>query len=238
MKSYQKYFSACLLALLTQAAFAQSAPTLGSASSFAVLSAASASGGAVTITDSAITGDAGTSGLAASYMNTRSTVSGAITAPVSAQVLTDLNGAYDALAAVSCTQTLTGTLAGVTLRPGVYCFDAAAAPTGTLTLDGPANGIWLFKIGTGGTGALTGTNFSVELANGASVCNVTWWAAQAATMTDSHFKGNILAGTAITMTRGTFGGRALAKAAVTFTGVVATGCDPANWYQGTPNPFL
>src|SRR3954464_7004994 len=63
MNSCQKYFSVCALALLTQAAFAQSAPSLGSASSFTVLSAAPNGGGAVTCTDSSVTGDVGSSGL-------------------------------------------------------------------------------------------------------------------------------------------------------------------------------
>src|SRR5207248_11153235 len=40
MNSRLKYLSTFLLALLTQAAFAQSVPTLGSASNFTVLSAA------------------------------------------------------------------------------------------------------------------------------------------------------------------------------------------------------
>jgi hypothetical protein len=125
-----------------------------------------------------------------------------VTAPVSAQVLTDFNDAYAAIAATSCDETLTGTLAGVTLAPGVYCFDAAATLTGTLTLAGDPSAVWIFKIGTGGTGALTGTNFSVVLANGVPACNVTWWVAQAATLTDSNFKGSILAGAAITATGG------------------------------------
>ncbi|OGA58038.1 MAG: hypothetical protein A3G81_24720 [Betaproteobacteria bacterium RIFCSPLOWO2_12_FULL_65_14] len=233
MNACLKYFSACLLALLSQAAFAQSAPALGAASSFAILSAAPGGGGAVTCTDSAITGDVGSTGLPASVVQTGCAISGAIIAPVSAQVLTGFNGAYDALAAVSCDQTLTGTLAGVTLTPGVYCFDAAAALTGTLTLDGQgdANAVWIFKIGTGGTGALTGTNFSVVMANGAQPCNVYWWVAEAATLTTSDFKGTILAGAAITVTGGTFAGRTLAKAAVTLTGVAATGCG-----GGTFNP--
>ena len=157
-------------------AFAAAAPSLGTASSFAVLSAASGGGRAVTCSDS----------------------------------------------------TLTGTLAGVTLPPGVYCFDAAATLTGTLTLAGPSNGIWIFKIGTSGTGALTSTNFSVVMANGALPCNVYWRVAEAATMTTSDFKGSILGGTAITITGGTFAGRAFAKAAVTLTGVAATGCGGAN----------
>ncbi len=128
----------------------------------------------------------------------------------------DFLSAYATLASIPCDQTLTGTLAGVTLAPGVYCFDAASTTTGgTLTLKGPVNGMWLFKIGTLGTGALTGTNFSVVMAGGGQACNVNWWVAQAATMTDSNFQGTILAGADITVTRGTFNGDALAGGAGT-----------------------
>ncbi len=227
MNNLQKNLSTCLLvtaALLGGAypAFAaSSAPALGTASSFAVLSAAPDGGGAVTCTDSTIIGDVGSSGARASVVQTNCKISGAIIAPTSA----DFNGAYDTLAAVSCTEYLTGTLAGVTLAPGVYCFDAAATLTGTLTLAGGSNDTWLFKIGTSGTGALTGTNFSVVMANGAVACNVYWWVAEAATMTTSDFKGTILAGAAITTTGGTFEGRALAKAAVTLTGAAFLGCE-------------
>lgn len=227
MNSCQKYFSVCVLALLTQGAFAQSAPTLGAASNFAVLSAAPNGGGAVTCTDSAIMGDVGSSGAPASVVQTSCTVNGAVVAPVSTQVVNDFNTAYDALAATSCVQPLTGTLAGITLTPGVYCFDAAATLTGTLTLDGQgnANASWLFLVGTSGTGALTGTNFSVVMANAAQACNVYWSVAEAATMTTSNFTGTILAGAAITLTGGTFHGDALAKAAVTLTGAQAIGCE-------------
>jgi hypothetical protein len=62
----------------------------------------------------------------ASVVQTGCTISGAIIAPVSAQVVTDFNAGYDAFGAASCGQTLTGTLAGITLAPGVYCFAAAA----------------------------------------------------------------------------------------------------------------
>ena len=111
--------------------------------------------------------------------------------------------------------------------PGVYCFDAAATSTGhVLTLNGSSTDTWIFKIGTLGTGALTGTNFSVVTPSGAPPpCNnVFWWVAQAATMTDSQFVGTILAGDAITVTRGTFNGDALAKAAVTTTGTTVSAC--------------
>ena len=204
---------------------AATSPPLGAASSFAVLSAAPDAGGAVTLTDSTVNGDVGSSGPIASVVWTDSTINGAIIAPVSAQVLDDFNRAYDALAAVPCDEVLTGTLAGVTLAPGVYCFDAAAALTGVLTLKGPSNGIWIFKIGTSGTGYLEATNFSVVMAGGGQPCNVTWWVAQYAELTDSNFAGTILAGTYITITRGTFTGDALAKAGVTLTGTNLVGCE-------------
>ena len=230
MKHRHEFISALLLGIVgmvgsTCMAFAAGPVSFGSASSFAILSAAPNGGGAVTCTNSTIAGDVGSSGAAASIVQTSCTISGATVAPVSGQVLADFNSAYGALAAVSCDQTLTGTLADVTLAPGVYCFPAAATLTGTLTLAGPENGIWIFKVGTSGTGALTGTNFSVVMANGAQACNVYWWVAEAATMTTSDFKGTILAGAAITQTDGTFSGNALAKAGVTFKGVAATGCE-------------
>jgi len=263
MNCRQKYLCVCLLGIAAlvggaSPAFAADAPSLGTASDFAVLSAASGGGGAVTCTDSTITGDVGSSGLPASVVQTSCTITGAVIAPVSAGVVTDFNGAYDALALTQCDQVLT-TLDGQTLSPGVYCFDAAATSTSSvLTLNGPSDGIWIFKIGTLGTGALTGTSFSVVMADGGQVpCdNVYWWVAEAATMTDSQFVGTILAGAAITLTRGTFNGDAFAKAAVTITGTTVTactlghgkahrhcnqgvgngpeGCDPGNSNQGNP----
>jgi len=213
-----------LAGLWPVAAEAATAPGLSSASSFAILSAAPGGGGAVTCTNANITGNVGSSGSAASVVQTSCTVNGSIIAPVSAQVVSDFNTAYAAYAAIPCDQTLTGTLASVSLAPGVYCFTAAATVTGTLTLNGPSTGTWIFKIGTGGTGALTGTSFSVVMAGGGTPCNVNWWVSQAATMTDSQFAGTILAGAAITLTRGTFSGNALAGAAVTVTGTTLVGC--------------
>lgn len=92
------------------------------------------------------------------------------------------------------------------------------------------NGVWLFKVGTSGWGALTGTYFSVVTAGGAQACNVTWWVAQGATMTDSNFQGTILAGADITITRGTYNGDAFAggtrsTGAVTLEGATLAGCE-------------
>jgi hypothetical protein len=129
---------------------------------------------------------------------------------------------YNSLATVPCGVVLSGTLAGANLPPGVYCFTADAAPTGTLTLTGTATDRWLFKIGTSGTGALTPGGFTVVMAGTSKACNVTWWVKQAATMTDSFFNGSVLAGAGITLIRGSFNGNAWAGASgvgdVTVTG--------------------
>jgi hypothetical protein len=138
----------------------------------------------------------------------------------------DFLKAYTADSSVACGTTLTGTLAGQTLAPGVYCFDAGATLTGTLTLSGPATGVWLFKIGNLGPGALTGTNFSVVMAGGASDCNVTWWVKDASTMTTSNLKGAILAGAGVSFSGGTFEGSAYSKQDVTVTGTPVTACKP------------
>jgi ice-binding like protein len=202
----------------------------GASSSFAVLANA-----AVTCTNGTITGDVGTfqATPTGSVTLTSCPVTGGIHVGDGAaiQAYNAFLSQYSALATTPCGVVLTGTLAGVTLAPGVYCFDAAATLTGVLTLNGPASGVWLFKIGTSGTGALTGTNFSVVMAGGGQACNVTWWVSQAATMTDSDLKGSILAGAAITLTRGTFAGNAWAGASgvgdVTITGTAVVGCTGA-----------
>jgi Ice-binding-like len=212
------------------------APSLGTASNFAVLSATVPSGGAVTCTDSTITGNVGSSGVPASITNTRCTITGATSAPVSPQVLTDFNSAYAELASAPCDVTIedaafTNNVPALgPLAPGVYCFPAAVTFTDTtLTLDGSTNpnGIWIFKVGA----ALTGSGFQVVMANGGNPCNVFWSVGAAATLSTStlppKFLGNILAGAAITITGGTFDGDALAKAAVTMTGTTATGCGAA-----------
>jgi len=185
---------------------------------------------AVTCTDGVITGAVATFQASPTGSVTRTTcpISGTVNVGNDAakQAFNDFLNTYAALAPKSddvCT-TLTGTLAGVTLPPGAYCFNAAATLTGVLTLDGPSDGIWDFKIGSSGTGALTGTSFSIAMAGGGQSCNVTWRVADAATMTTSGFQGNLLAGAAITLTGGTFKGNAWSKADVTITGTAVRSC--------------
>jgi len=186
----------------------------------------------VTCTGAIINGDVGSSGLPASVVQTEGCViTGAIIAPVSATVLANFNTAYADLANVTCTvnfvqAAFTDETLALDPSPAVNCFTADVTFTRTkLTLKGGANDTWLIKVGTQAVGALTGTGLSVALPTGASACNVTWWVEAAATMTDSDFRGTLLAGAAITTTRGTFAGRALAKAAVTMTGGSLIGCN-------------
>lgn len=201
-------------------AFAASAPDLGASAKFAILSTATESRGAVTCTDSSIKGSIGSSGARPAVVLTRCALKGLVIAPVLPRVLADSNRAYDALEANTCQQILTGTLAGISLAPGVYCFDAAASLTGTLTLNGPVGGIWIFLV----NGDLTGNSFSTVMAGSGRPCNVYWQSSGATTMTTSNLKGNVLAGQAITLTGGSFIGRAFAKKAVTTTDVAVTGC--------------
>ena len=187
------------------------APVLDSESNIADPSAAPKPGEAVTCTTSTVT---------------TTLCSGTETGDAASAAAYNVSlSAYDALAPKPCDKVLTGTLAGVTLEPGVYCLDAAATLTGQLTLNGPVDGIWIFKIGTtSGTGALTVTDFSVVMAGGGQPCNVSWWVAGAATLTDSTFVGTIRAGKTIKITRGTCSGDIFAKAKVTLTDATVTTC--------------
>jgi hypothetical protein len=191
----------------------------------AVMSFAILGGPAVTCTSSTTTGDIGV-GSSAAFTNTGCSISGNIHAgdAVAAQAYNDYLNTYNNIAATACSgATLTGTLAGRILPPGIYCV-SAEAKTGVLTLNGPATGSWTFKVTDGAnTGALTGTSFSVVMAGGGQACNVIWWSEAAATLTDSNLKGNILSGAGLTLTRGSIVGRALAKAGVTLTGVTSLG---------------
>lgn len=197
--------------------------TPAAASMFAVLAQAS-----ITCTDGVISGDVGTfvTSPAGSVTQSRCPVSGSLRVggEIAQQAFNYLLATYESLAPKPgdvCTM-LTGTLAGITLAPGTYCFDAAAGLTGVLTLDGPSDAHWTFKIGSGGGGALTATSLSMVLAGGAQARNVTWHIADAVTLTTTTFLGRILAGADITTTGGTLDGHAWAKGSVTITGTAVT----------------
>src|ERR1700704_3088478 len=119
MNSCQKYFTAGVLALLTQAAFAQ-APSLGAASGFAVLA-----GTAVTCTAGSVVGNVGVSPGSA-FTNTGCTVTGSTppaTSAAAASARTAFLSAYATLRSAACTDnSLLPTIpVSTTLFPAVYC---------------------------------------------------------------------------------------------------------------------
>jgi hypothetical protein len=234
MNNLHKYVFSCLLAIAVllssasfQPAFAQSAPSLGAASSFSVLG-----GQAVTCTGSVITGDVGVSPTPA-FANAGCTIAGSTppaTDAAAALARTAFLNAYDAIGLLPCSQTIataafTGNVPALgPLAPGVYCFPAGVTFTNTtLTLDGSGNpnGVWIFKVAA----ALTGSGFQMVMANGAQACNVFWSVGAATTLSTSTlpplFQGSILAGNAaggsVTITGGSLIGRVLANVAVTMT---------------------
>ncbi len=194
------------------AAVAQTAPSLGTAQSFAVLG-----GSTVTNTGaSVLNGDLGVSpGSAVTGFPPGLVTGGAIHAAdaVALQAQNDVTTAYNALVSQACTADLTGQdLGGMTLTPGVYCFSTSAQLTGTLTLNalGNANAVFIFRIGSTLT---TASNASVVVTNGGLNCNTYWQVGSSATIgTGTTFAGNILALTSISLTTGArVFGRTLAR---------------------------
>ena len=150
---------------------------------------------AITLTTSTITGNLVYNG--ALTLNPPSTITGTTTlsSTVLPAVVGALNSAWTSVQTIPCTDTTTlgsGITGPKTLAPGVYCTTTAFTGAGVLTLDadGNTNAVWIFKIGA----ALTGTGFSVVMANGAQPCNVFWVPGADVTLTSSAFSGNILAG--------------------------------------------
>ena len=96
-------------------------------------------------------------------------------------------------------QTLTGSLDGLTLAPGVYFTSGAMSlpASGTVTLDaqGDSNAVWVFQIQGAGTGLTTGAGSKVVLSNGAQPKNIFWVVTGPTSLgANSVLNGNILAG--------------------------------------------
>jgi len=166
--------------------------------------------------------------------------------PVAQQAQGDLATAYNTLAAMPLTQTLTGVdLGGMTLMPGVYFFASSAALTGTLTLNalGDPDARFVFKIASTLT---TSTGSAVITINGADGRNVYWQVGSSATLANSTaFQGNIVAQASITLNTGAtiLNGRALARnggvtmASNTVTRIAGATCF-ANCDHSTVAPIL
>lgn len=185
--------------VLAASAAAQTAPSLGSAQSFAVVG-----GSTVTNTGpSVITGSLGLSpgsaliGFPPGLVNAGATN---ISDAVALEAQNSITTAFNSLAGQPCTQDLTGqNLGGLTLVQGVYCFTSSAQLTGSLILDaqGDADAVFIFKIGSTLT---TASKASVGVINNGSPCKVFWQIGSSATLgTATSFIGNALALTSITL---------------------------------------
>jgi hypothetical protein len=233
------------LALASFSAWAQVAPNLGTTGPFTVLGRnAIPTVGTVTCTDTGpgigIFGQVGTTFNA--ITNTGCTITGPIVAPVAAGVANDFDAA---IANIDLQNPVcTGVIPIVTtvLPPGVYC-SAAATTIGagvSITLQGNATDVWIFRVGTGGLGALTLTNANVVMGGTASPCNVYWKTTAAGmTATDSNFVGTVLSDAAATMTRTNWIGRMMARTDATLTDPLPiTGCAAAAAAGATSTPTL
>jgi hypothetical protein len=207
--------AAAALIFGASSSWAAAAPRLGSASNFTILG-----GAGVTCTDSTIAGGAG------SRLTVVPTATCKIAGPVhqgdaaAVQALNDAAQAYSEVAAMPCpadaAHNLSGDLGGKTLPPGLYCISGVGLLGSRLTLDGPADGVWIFKAPT----SITPIHGSVVMAGGGQARNVYWHTGTAVSLDAAKFLGTILAGTAVTFTGvgSSLNGRALAKTAVTATG--------------------
>jgi hypothetical protein len=199
---------------------AATAPTLGTAQSFAVLG-----GSTVTSTGpTTVIGDLGVSspgvactGLAGCTTTGPGTVVGTVHVgdALANSAQADALLASNQLVGQACTfnyPPITD-IGGLTLEPGVHCFPSSVGITGTVTLSGGPTDVYVFKIGSTLT---TAANASVVFPTGVG-SNVFWAVGSSATLgTGTVLTGNILAVASITMTTGaTVSGRSLARAAVT-----------------------
>ena len=117
--------------------------------------------------------------------------------------MSDANTAYTALTGQPCNVNLTGQdLGGMTLTPGVYCFNTSAQLTGDLVLDALGNplAVWVFKVGSTLT---TASGSSVGVINGGQALKVFWQVGSSATLgTTTRFSGNIFAHVTVTLNNG------------------------------------
>jgi len=210
MKRRLLIIAAVVLFLLPNVTFGQTAPNLGTTSSFAFFSGT----GAFDVVGDAttVTGDVGThtgafNGFPPGELFGTKHVTDAISALAAADVLTAYAYMRDNL---TCGHDLVTPILTQTLSaPGVYCVGTAAVLAGDLTLDGGGNPDAKFYFKIDGAFSTNGST-KIILTNGTKWSNVYWQINGAfASGGSSVFMGTILATGAITLNASTLYGRGL-----------------------------
>jgi hypothetical protein len=183
-------------------------PTLGAASTFAVLGGSTVTNTGLTVID----GDVGVSpGTAITGFPPGIVTGGTLhfNDTLAVQAHADAATAYlflEGMASIPANN-LSGTdLGGLTLAPGVYKFNSSAQLTGNLVLDagGNSNSLFVFQIGSTLT---TATGATVTVINGGAnfdTSRVFWQVGSSATLgVNTQFTGVIIAYASITVVSGT-----------------------------------
>ena len=140
------------------------------------------------------------------------------------QAVLDSNDAYAAAQSrvePGVVDTLIGEIGGMTLAPGLYKWSSAVSITTNLTLDGPANGVWIFQI----TGSLTEAASAQVLLSGGALAENIFWQVEGGVLlgANAHMEGVVLSGTSIALGAGASAhGRLFAKTAVTLDTATVT----------------
>jgi len=205
---------------------------LGTAATYGVLGASAVTNTGPTVVDGDLGVSPGTSitGFGAAP---NGVVNGTVhqTDAAAAQAQRDTTTAYDVAASLTPAQTGLTELDGLSLSPGVYSGGALSlADTGSLTLAGSADSVWVFQAAS----TLTiGSATRITITGGASSCNVFWQVGSSATIgTGAQFRGTVLAQQSVTATTGaTVVGRLLAR-----TGAVTLDTNTITAPTGCPTP--
>lgn len=198
---------------------AQVAPSLGTASQFALLGNSAVTGSAGTGT--VVNGSVGSFPTGSISNFPPSTVTPGFTLHTTAnatvqQAQADARAAYTLLAAQGGTP-IAGDNLNTTLGPGVYSLGAGLLPASTtLTLNGA--GIFIFNVAT----TLT-TGVSSAILGTANPCNVYWRIGTSATLNGTSFMGTVLADASITLGSGSVTGRLLSGLGATGASTLSVG---------------
>ena len=220
---------AMMVAFSTTPAWSATSPSLGTADAASVVAGTTVTNTGPTTMSGNLDLFPGTSvtgfppGTVGGVLNT-----GAINPAAANTAMVDVTAAYGVLAGAAATGTANTDLNGLSFGPGVYAASSGLSLTGTVTLVGDANSVFIFKsVST----LITGPGSRVLLSGGVSPCNVWWQVGSSVTLgSTTAFVGNILALTSISLSTGvTLQGRALTQTGgVTLdSNVITSACSAA-----------